>query len=196
MSNDPAPGSRRPAYLNAPPPAHFCIRTDLIEELCVADAFERTLPRTPEAYARWIRTWGRSADELPFDAIKPFVGRPYEPTPHYLFHPAILQGASWVQNVLTDGRGWSICCERDGLYDFVINRAAEFAATRGCDKARALALLLPEPDVKSNQGSQHGEWSIGYECATGLCTILARSRDQTELRYLAGQPGYFVPTFK
>jgi hypothetical protein len=135
-------------------------------------------------------------EELPFHAIRPFLESPYQPTARYLLHPAILPGGVRVQNILTDGRGWSVRCERYGLYDFVINRAVEYAVRRGYEEGRARALFLPKPGGKECQGRQHGEWSIGYECATGFCTILVRCREGTESRYLAGQPGYFIPTFK
>jgi hypothetical protein len=196
MSEKLSSGAPKPFYFEVPEPSHFRLRTDLIEELCIPDAFALTLPRTPEAHARWVSSWGHSAEDLPFHAIRLFLESRYQPTARYLLHPAILREAASVQNILTDGRGWSVRCERYGLYDFVINRAVEYAVSRGYEEGRARALFFPKPGGKEKQGRRHGEWSIGYECVTGLCTILARIRDQTESRYLAGQPGYFVPTFK
>ncbi len=195
MSEQPFRTPPRPAHLFAPWPAHFRLRTDLIEELCVPDAFVRTLPRTPEAHARWLAFWNRSADEIQFGSIRPFVGRPYEATARYLLHPAILPGSEHIQNVLTDGRGWSVCCELGGLYEFVIDRAVEFAVSRGCPKPNTRAAFYPAYTGKAERVRRHARWAVGYERSTGLGTILWREQDDTEARYLAGEPGYTVPAF-
>ena len=131
MSDMPSHSPKGPSYRSAPRSAHFRMRPDLIEELCIPDAFARTLPRTPAEHARWLAHWGLSATEAPFEGIQPFIGRPYELTARYILHPAILPGSGLLLNIMTDGRGWSVCCEPGGLFSFVIDRAVEFVVGRG-----------------------------------------------------------------
>ena len=176
MSAIPSQNPRVPSFLTAPWPAHFRMRTDLIEELCVPEAFARTLPRTPEEHARWLTMWGQSADRVPFDSIRPFIGRPYAPTEHYLLQPAIFSGQSNIQNVLTDGHGWSVCCEIGGLYDFVFARALQFCESRGHQRGNAHSLFYPKVESNPGPGRRHGWWSIRYECATGYCTVVPSNK--------------------
>jgi hypothetical protein len=95
----------RPFHLNAPSPAHIRLRPDLVEELCIAEGFDRTLPRTQLAYARWTARWGDSVDEVPFEAMERLLGPSYELTERFVLRPAILHDSDWLQNVVTDGHG-------------------------------------------------------------------------------------------
>ncbi len=196
MSDQPAAQPDRPGYLTAPWPAHFRLRTDLVEELCLPDAYARTLPKTPEEYAPWIVRWGITAKEVPFEPIRSALGSPYALTPRYVLRPTILPGGAAIQNVATDGRGWSVCCELGGLYDFVINRAAEFVAAIGREAAQARADFYPKVEKNPGLKSSYGKWAIGYEYATGLGTILWPEQSETVALYLAGQGGYLVPNFE
>lgn len=195
MSSSFARKPNLPWYLTAPRPAHFRLRTDLLEELALAEAFEQTLPRTREAHARWLAQLGRTEKELPFEGIQPFVGRAYEPTPRYIFHPAVFPASDWIFSVVTDARGWSVGCEPGGLYDAVIKRAAEFVASYGCEFPKALAAFYPRCGAALRSGPRHGIWRIGYERATGLATILWPNHNETKEGYLTGRSDYTVPNF-
>jgi hypothetical protein len=166
-------------FTDGPLEPHFRVRTDLIEELCVADAFTRTLPNTPEAHARWIAMWGYSARECPFESIQRYLGRPYEPSLRFLLQPAVLPGREHVQNVVTDARGWSVCCELGGLYDFVMKRAVQFLVSGGFETGREQAEFYPKPGPNLGPKPRYGRLVMGYECATGGCTIF--SRDGSEV---------------
>jgi hypothetical protein len=187
MNAIPSQNPKVPSYLTAPWPAHFRMRTDLIEELCVPEAFARTLPRTPEEHARWLTMWGQSADQVLFDSVSPYIGRPYAPTEHYLLQPAIFPGHDYIQNVLTDGRGWSVCCELGGLYDFVVARAVQFCVSRGHQRAKAQSLFYPKVERNLGPGRKLGWWAIRYECGTGLCTIVPSNKSGEENQDPAAQ---------
>ena len=156
------------------------MRSDLIQELCLPEAFARTLPRTPGDYLKWLERWGRSAAEAPFESIRRFIGEAYEPTPKYTLRPAILPGRDFIQNVMTDGRGWSVCSEPGGLYNFVIARAVQFGESRGHPKAEMQALLLPKLEPNPGPGLRQANWGISYECATGFCTVVGRNKSGAE----------------
>ena len=187
MSAIPSQNPRVPSFLTAPWPAHFRMRTDLIEELCVPEAFARTLPRTPEEHARWLTLWDQSADQVPFHSVRPYIGRPYEPTAHYLLQPAIFPGQDYIQNVITDRRGWSVCCELGGLYDSVVARAVQFCGSRGHQMAKAQSLFYPKVERNLGPGRKCGWWAIRYECGTGLCTIVPSNKGGEEYKDPAAQ---------
>ena len=187
MSAIPSQNPKVPSYLTAPWPAHFRMRTDLIEELCVPEAFARTLPRTPEEHARWLTLWDQSADQVPFHSVRPYIGRPYEPTAHYLLQPAIFPGQDYIQNVITDRRGWSVCCELGGLYDSVVARAVQFCGSRGHQMAKAQSLFYPKVERNLGPGRKCGWWAIRYECGTGLCTIVPSNKGGEEYKDPAAQ---------
>ena len=187
MSDLPSKNPKAPDYLTAPWPAHFRMRTDLLEELCISEAYARTLPRTPEEHARWLAMWSLSADRVPFASIAPFIGRPYEPTTHYLLRPAIFSGQSGIQNVFTDGRGWNVCCELGGLYDFVVARAVQFCVSRGHQHSKVQAMLYPKFGMNPGPERRHGWWAIRYEQATGFCTVVPSNKGMEEYQDPAGK---------
>ena len=187
MSEMKSQNPKGPFHLTAPWPAHYRMRIDLIEELCIPEAFARTLPRTPEEHARWLAMWSLSADRVPFDSIRSVIGRAYEPTAHYLLQPAIFPGHDYIQNVLTDGRGWSVCCELGGLYDFVVARAVQFCVSRGHQTAKAQSLLHPKVERNSGPGRKCGWWAICYERATGFCTVVPSNKGMEEYQDPAGK---------
>ena len=187
MNDLPSESPKAPDYLTAPWPAHFRLRTDLLEELCIPEAYARTLPRTPEEHTRWLTMWGLPADRVPFDSIASVIGRAYEPTAHYLLQPAIFPGHDYIQNVLTDGRGLSVCCELGGLYDFVVARAVQFCVSRGHQTAKAQSLLHPKGERNSGPGRKCGWWAICYERATGFCTVVPSNKGMEEYQDPAGK---------
>ena len=176
MNGEPSLNPRFPASLLAPAPAHFRARDDLIEELCVPEAFARTLPRTKEAHAQWLVHWGLSAAEAPFEVIQPFIGRPYEPTLRYILHPAIFPGSELLFNIMTDGRGWSVCCEPGGLFSFVIDRAVEFVVGRGYERERMRGMFHPKIEHNPGPKLRHGWWAVSYERTSGFCTIVPHDK--------------------
>jgi hypothetical protein len=178
MSQIPSQNPNVQFHLSAPEPAHFRMRRDLVEELCIAETFAYTLPRSPDEHARWLMKWGISAAEVPFHTIASAIGRPYEPTPRYIFHPAILPGRTSVNNVVTDARGWSVSCEFGGLYDFVFARAVQFCESRGHQRSKVQALFYPKLERNPEPRCRYGWWAIEYECATGFCTILPRTKGE------------------
>ncbi len=60
---------RTPPFCLVPLPYHFHVRTDLLEELCLSDAYGQFLPRNDEAYRRWLSCVGRTADEMSLDYV-------------------------------------------------------------------------------------------------------------------------------
>ena len=175
MSDTPPQNPNVPFYLTAPGKAHFRLRPDVIEELCIADAFARTLPRSPEEHARWLAKWGRSAADVPYQSIALAIGRPYELTPRYVLHPAILPGWDYLSNVITDGRGWSVMCEFGGLYEFVFARAVQFCESRGYDRCKVREQLFPKLEKNPGPQCRYGRWALEYERATGFCTIVPQA---------------------
>jgi hypothetical protein len=132
---------------------------------------------------------------MPIKEVERLLGSSYKLTERFVLRPAILHGSDWLQNVVTDGRGWSVCTELGGLYEFAINRAAQFVTTFGTDFNRARAQFYPKADGKRTPGPRFGCWALGYDRATGFGTILWPGEDQTLALYLAGKPGYLVPNF-
>lgn len=183
-------------YLNVARPAHFRMRPDLIDELCIPDEMIRALPRNAQQYAAWKRLCDfEDSEAVTYADLMPFMDKPYEPSRRYLLHPCVLPGDDFVTRLVCDRRGWKVQCLGRGLYDFVFRRAAEFMVSHGWTAAKAYSKIWPK--IAPNDGSvpQYAEWVIGYECHSGECTFLIQGDPGTEARYLQGVGGYLFPQF-
>jgi len=183
--------SRVPDYFNVARPAHFKIRTDLIEELCVPEEMMRLLPRNEEARQHWLGISGQPAVKFPLAELQKFYGRAYEPTARYILRGVVLKGNNYPINVLRDGRGWAIACEGQGLFAFVTRRAIECSVRLGLDRITARACFIPTCDQTPAAVRRNAPWAIGFD--QGVCTILSSELGDTEELFLAGRSGYYVP---
>jgi len=193
------PNSKPPAppYFIVNGPGHFRVRPDLLEELCFAQAMIESLPRTFTAYRQWLQLCGLSENGHPYDKVQDETDYGYFPEGRVVLHTAVLPGQLHRCHLITDTHRWSARCEGAGLFEFVMLRAVEFASWRGIPKKAAWDYLHAPSEPKPNPGPMRhmAQWSVGFDRLTGVCTILARTHEETESLYLSGKSGYFSPRF-
>jgi hypothetical protein len=196
MDNHLSPGKSAKPYFLVARPAHFRFRPDLPEELCVAESMIRLLPRSEERHKEWLRICGHSAKEFPLAKMVARAGKPYQLTSRYVLQAVVLPGNSQHTNLITDGNLWSLACEYGGLFQFVIDRAVELSVFLGLkpETAQAMFVAAVGPGPATTRG--YSRWAVGYECASGLCTILAADHAGTTRTFLEGRYGYFTPLQK
>jgi hypothetical protein len=183
---------RTPLYCIVPPPHHFHVREDLLDELCLSDAYRQFLPRNEAAYGPWLKCVGRTRDELPFASVNRFAGKPYRPTPRYLLTAEIVPGTLYRTNLAIDGNGLPQILPHRGLFHFVIERAIHVCVLKGMPESQArLKLLSPFPRT-APQRRIEAEWAIALEHVGGYCTILVRGAEN-ELRFLSGRDNWRTP---
>lgn len=182
-----------PPYFNVERPAHFRVRPDLIEELCVPEIARASLPKTEKQYSAWRQISNIRADQFPLERTVSMRTKPYEATDRYILRPLILAGQARVSTTILDAHGIGVFCESGGLWDFVINRAVEFAVWKRLEEPVARAMLLPNVGRASHTTNVYATWTIGYERRTGLCTLLARDHGDTERLYLAREGCFYTP---
>ena len=185
----------RPAkpYFLVHRPAHFRLRPDLPEELCVADSMTRLLPRTEQRHKDWLRICGHAAKEYPLARMAPLANQPYELTNRYVLQAVTLPGNVQYTNLITDGNHWSVACEYGGLFQSVIDRAVELAVYLGLQPEAAQGMFVSPAGPKPATSRGHSRWAIGYERISGLSTILAADRPGTIQTFLGGRSGYYTP---
>jgi hypothetical protein len=188
-------GPRRPtkSYFLVPRPAHFRVRPDLPEELCVADSMTRSLPRTEHSHKAWLRICGHTAKEYPLARMASLADRPYELTNRYVLHAVTLPGNVQHTNLITDQNLWSAVSEFGGLFQFVIDRAIELAVYLGVEPGTAQGMFVSPAGPTPATARGHSLWAIGYERVSGLGTILAAHRPGTIRTFLEGRSGYYTP---
>jgi hypothetical protein len=196
MSNDLSYGKPPKPYFQVARPAHYRFRTDLIEELCVADSMARLLPKTPEQYEAWLRICGLKPEKFPLARMQLLAARPYEMTPRYVFQAVALPGNSEHTNLVTDGNSWAVACEFGGLFWAVIHRAIELAVFLGVKPETAQEMFVAAAGPGPFTGRRQSKWAVGYERKTGLCTILAADHAGTILTFLDGRAGFYTPFTK
>ena len=182
MSEQPNPPI--PSYFQLNTDGHFKIRPDLLAELCFEEAMTLTLPKTEKAHTRWLSLCGFTAKDYPFVTILEETDLRYQPTHRVLLHTCVLPGNSLRTCLITDARGWSAPCEPGGLFDFVLLRAVEFAAWRGFQKKHAWDYLHAATGMNATPMRRLASWSVGYDRATGSCTILSSEPKDAEAAYL------------
>lgn len=193
MEEGHSPSPKIPAYFSVPIPHHFRIRPDFLDEACVVDAYDRTLPRNQVQHAAWLRLTGKTTNELPHEKVVPPGGyAAYVATKRYLLTTAILAGERFDRNILLDARGFPVLQPNLGLFPSVIIRAIQYCVMRGIAEADAKQKFFPVPTKGPAPVRMEAEWVVGLEHATGYCTILCRGAE-SERAYLAGQSGYMTP---
>jgi hypothetical protein len=196
---NPHPKQIPPPYFKLKSPGHFYIRTDLLEELCYKEALEGSLPTDHNSHARWIKLHGLKAEEYTLGKIWDDNCHliPQGEDKRYILHAPVLPQNRSRSYLVTNSLGYSAVCEGAGLFEFVMLRAVAYAAWRGVAQATAWHYLhaTSPKDREANSPRISPKWGVGFERETGLCTILAISEPNTEARFLAGKPGYFVPNF-
>jgi hypothetical protein len=183
---------RTPSYCLVPPPYHFQVRTDLLDELCLSDAYGLFLPGSSEAYRRWLTSVGRTADEMPWEYVTCFTRKAYRLTPRYLLAAEIVPGTRYRTNLALDGNGLPQVLPHRGLFHFVVERAIHVCVLKGMPESRARLKFLPPFPRTAPQGRIESEWALGLDHVNGYCTILVRGREDEE-RFLAGRGGWRTP---
>jgi hypothetical protein len=183
---------RTPLYCIVPPPHLFHVREDLLDELCLSDAYRQFLPRNEAAYGPWLKCVGRTRDELPFASVSRFAGKPYWPTPRYLLTAEIAPGTRYRTNLAIDNNGLPQILPHRGLFHFVIERAIHVCVLKGLPESRARLKFLPPFPRTAPQGRIESEWALGLDHVNGYCTILVRGREDEE-RFLKGRGGWRTP---
>lgn len=175
-----------PDYFILNEPGHFRVRPDLLEELCVENAMELTLPKTGRCYIQWLRISGYTAEAYPFSKLQEETANPYRLTNRVVLQTAVLPGHTNRSNLITDGHRWSALCEQGGLFEFVMLRAVEFAAWRSFSRKDAWNYLHAASGKNNEHLRRLADWSLGYDRTTSICTILAGHNRVIEEKYLSG----------
>jgi hypothetical protein len=183
---------RTPLFCIVPPPHLFHVREDLLDELCLSDAYRQFLPRNEAAYGPWLKCVGRTRDELPFASVNRFAGKPYRPTPRYLVTAEIVPGTRYRTNLAIDGYGLPQILPHRGLFHFVIERAIHVCVLKGMPEHEARQKFLPELPKAAPQGRIEPAWAVGHEPVSGYCTVVVRGAG-SEARYLAGRSDWRTP---
>jgi hypothetical protein len=188
-------GPKRPTkpYFLVPRPAHFRLRPDLLEELCIADSMARLLPRTEQSHKAWLRICGHEAKEYPLARIAALADRPYDLTNRYVLQAVTLPGNVQHTCLMTDKNLWSVACEYGGLFQFVIDRAIELAVFLGLNAEAAQGMFVSPAGPKLAATRRHSRWAVGYERISGFGTILAADRPGTIQAFLEGRSSYYTP---
>jgi hypothetical protein len=168
------------------------VREDLLEEFCLADAYTRFLPRSGDAYNRWLRIVGRTEEELPLDYVSRFAKGQYTLMPRYILAAEIVPGTRYRTNLVVDGEGLPQIMPHRGLFLFVVERAIRFCVLKGMPESQVAAKFLPAYPSTAPQTRIESAWSIGLERDTGYCTILVRGAE-SEARFLAESTGWLTP---
>ncbi|OIQ80947.1 hypothetical protein GALL_372880 [mine drainage metagenome] len=186
-------GSPFPTHFDVPRPAHFRIRPDLIDELCIPDAMRATLPYLDKHYGRWIARFGLDPNENPASDIILPAGRPYRVTRRYVLCTAVLPGQISKSNLVIDSVSRTVECEKGGLFQFVFLRALQFAIAQDMEGKVAFGKLLVPGQDKPVASRIDAPWAIGYDTVTGYCTLLIAEHASSIRLYLEGNGGYYIP---
>lgn len=188
-------GRSRPAkpYFLVTRPAHYGFRTDLLEELCVGDSMGRLLPRDEQRHKHWLRICGLSGNEFPLAKMAPLAERPYQVTKRYVLQAVVLPGNTQHTNLITDGNQWSVVCEYGGLFQAVIDRAVELSIYLGLKPETARGMFVATLGQGPATTRGQSRWAVGFEPASGHCTILAAEYAGTIRTFLEGRSGYYAP---
>ena len=188
-----------PPYFKFNGTGHFFIRPDLLEELCYKEALEASLPTDNASHARWLKRHGLKAEEYSLGKIRDDSCHliPQGEDQRYILHAPVLPGNRYRSCLVTNSLGYSASCEGLGLFEFVLLRAMAYAAWRGVAQKTAWDYLHATSPKEREASSPRisPKWGVGFERATGLCTILAIGETNTESLFLAGKPGYYIPKF-
>ncbi len=177
-----------PPYFFVPAPAHFCVRPDLIEELCAGEAILRQLCRTEKGYKYWHALTGNSATAPTLAQLRGYSGRGYTCTPRYILRYAVLPQTKAYHAVVVDQREWPGFVEPVGLFDFVFRRAVERIVFENIHEFYPRERLYPARQHNASEAPRFADWSLGYEVRSGHCTLLDRTRADSEFRFLQGEP--------
>ncbi len=185
-----------PTYFEVPKPAHFRVRSDLLDELGAHEAIQRFTPHNEKSYRYWLGVTGLPEVRYPLATLSAEAAKPYQRTQRYVLRQIVAPGEDLPLNIVTDGNRRTGVLEFGGLFDFVFFRAAEFASYYRYRRSVALGYFYPKREPNTGATRRLAPWALGYEPAEGRCTILAQSREGSVGRFLDGQPGYLVPKFE
>lgn len=191
MSNSNPPVGR---YFSAEKPYAYRSHPSVPEELCVCERMPSSLPESRPQYEAWVKFCELTPEQMPHAKVLEAKRKPYALTKRYLLRSVVLPGRRYVSNIITDAQGFSLICEPLGLFDWVLFAGAHYSAAHGMDLEFARGMFRPKALPEPAKQRVNPTWGVGYETGTGLCTILALERPESQRLFLGGQSGgYFVP---
>lgn len=175
-----------PHYFDVTRPWHFRARPDFAEEICLVDAAESSLPRTPETFSLWRKATPGSSELKGYAAFRTALAGGYQPSRRLILQPIVLDGEESTTGAVVDARGWWIPVPFEGLYLSIFHRAAELMSLKGYDFEGFSRLLDPMLSPKSREGWRVAPVCIGYERDTGSCSLLASDREESKDAFMLG----------